>query len=306
VNEGQPFAFPPANQFRPMSSASAFYRYRPAPNGSKPSWPVGLDPSNALFAEFCRPTTGHPDGMTYGWVANDRDTLYAEVEFTPDNTCDGNKDFSSVTVERNGQLKEFRVSEDQTRWGHPSFSITKRAGYHHKLYSFAIPFSEIGVRSASEAGELKLAFNAYGTAAVFFLIPTSHDFGAIEVGTTSSALIVTVQNNLSSQLTLDTPYFTRGGPNSSQFTLTSGTCANGLAIPSNTNCTFQVAFAPTVMGSAADAITVNAHIVGDGPLSATLQIQGDGTLPIPTFSPVGIALLALALSVLGYLILRRR
>ena len=306
VNEGLPLAFPPANQYKPLTPDSAFYRYRPVAAGSAPSWPAGLDPSKALFAEFCRPTTGHPDGVTYGWVTNDRDTLYAEVEFTPDNTRDGNKDFSSATVERNGQMREFRVSEDQTRWGHPSFLATDRARYHHKLYTFAIPFSELGIRSAKEAGELKLAFNAYGTTATFFLIPAFHDFGIIEPGKTSSALIVTAANNFPTLVTLDTPYFTRGGPNSNQFTLTDVTCHDGLSLPANTNCTFEVVFAPTVAGSAADTITVHAHTAAGGPVTGSVSILGDGVIPIPTFSPLGIALLALALSALGYFILRRR
>lgn len=306
VNEGDPFAFPPANQSSPMTQASAFYRYDPVATGSRPSWPGALDPSKALFAEFCRPTTGHPDGMTYGWVTNDRETLYAEVEFTSDNTRDGNKDFSSVTVERNGRLRQFRVSEDQTRWGRPSFIATDRAPYHHKLYTFAIPFSELGIRDAKEAGELKLAFNAYGTAATFFLNPSFHDFGGVEPGNTSSPFIVTVINNLLVQVTLDSPYFTDLGPNSNQFQMTNLTCQDGTVLATGHNCTFQVVFAPTVVASAADEIRVCGAALGDGRYCASLQIQGTGVMPVPAFSPLGIAVLALALSVLGYFILRRR
>ncbi len=306
VNEGDPFAFPPANQSLPMTPQSAFYRYTPARDGGTPAWPDRLDPAKALFAELCRPTTGHPDGVTYGWVANDRDTLFAEVEFTSDNTRDGDKDFASVTVARNGELKVFRVSESQTRWGRPSFVATERAAYHHKLYAFAIPFSEIGVRDAREAGELKLAFNAYGTSATFFLVPTSHDFGPLPVNTSSAPFLVTVVNNIGVQITLDTPYFTDNGPNSSQFQLTDVTCHSGLAIPSGSNCTFEVVFAPTVSGSAANTYTINVHTAAGLPLSAPFQALGEGIVPIPAVSTVGLALLALALSVVGYLFVRRR
>jgi len=306
VNEGSPLAFPPANLLRPLTPASAFYTYRPSADGRAPAWPETLDPSRALFIEFCKPTTGHPDGLTYGWVANDRDTLFAEVEFTPDNTRDGNKDFSSVTVLRNGRLSEFRVSEDQTRWGHPSFLPTERAPYHHKLYAFAIPFSELGVRSAREAGDLRLAFNAYGTTASSWLSPLFHDFGQLQVGTTSSPLIVTVTNIFGADITLDTPYFTRSGPNSNQFPLTAGTCANGLVIHPSGTCTFQVAFAPTAAGNFSDSVVVAVLNAAGAPLTATLQVQGEGIIPIPTFGPVGMALLALALAALGYIILRRR
>ena len=306
VNEGAPFAFPPANLYTTLTPDSAFYRYRPTAAGHAPSWPDALDTSHALFAELCRPTSGHPDGVTYGWVANDRDTLYAEVEFTSDNTCDGNKDFSSVTVEHNGRLKEFRVSQDQTRWGHPSFLATNRASYHHKLYTFAIPFSEIGIRNAKEAGELKLAFAAYGTSATFFVAPGSHNFGTIEVGTTSPQFIETVVNNFPFQVTLDTPYITRGGPDTSRFPLTDLTCHDGLALPSNTTCTFEIAFAPTAVGGASDAVSVKAHTAAGGPLTWNLTVQGNGAIPIPTVSLTGLALLVLALCVLGYFILRRR
>ncbi len=305
VNEGSPFAFPPANQFDP-AAPTAFYDYRPVPAGRAPSWPDGLDASGALFAQRCTPTTGHPDGVTYGWVANDRDTLYAEVEFTSDNTRDGNKDWSSVTVVRNGERREFRVAEDETRWGRPSFVRTDRAAYRHKLYAFAIPFSALGVRDAREAGELKLAFAAYGTSAATWLTPLYHDFGQIRVGTTSPALTVTLTNIYASDLTLDTPYFTRGGPYSSQFPLTAGTCADGLVVHPAGTCTFLVAFAPTATGTIGDSIVVAVHNAAGAPLTQTLLLNGDGILPIPTFTPVGIALLALALSGLGYFILRRR
>ncbi|HVN76852.1 MAG TPA: hypothetical protein VMT19_11080 [Thermoanaerobaculaceae bacterium] len=308
VNEGKPLEFPPENQWKPLTPASSFYAYRPAADGRRPSWPGTLDPSHALFAEYCLPTSGHPDGTTYGWVANDRDTLYAEVEFTPDNTCDGDKDFSTVTVLRNGRLREFKVSEALTRWGHPSFLVTERAVYHHKLYAFAIPFSELGARDARDAGELKLAFSAYGTTSVQFLVnPSSHDFGAIAVGSTSAAFIATVINNTGGGITLDTPYFTDNGPNSNQFQLTDITCHSGTTLANLAKCTFQVVFAPTVTGTATDGYTVNAHTVPGIPLpGAPLAVQGEGVTPIPAFGLGGMALLILAVSVLGYFVLRRR
>jgi hypothetical protein len=301
VNEGDPFAFPRADQSRPLTPDSAFYTYRPTTAGSKPPWPSGLDPSKALFAEFCRPTTGHPDGTTYGWVTNDRDTLYAEVEFTPDNTCDGDKDFSTLTVERDGTLKEFKVSEDQTRWGFPSFLSTPRASYHHKLYTFAIPFAELGVTDAREAGELKLAFHAYGTAASFSLIPSTHDFGPVAVGSSSSALTVLAVNNTSGSITLGTPFYQHGGPNSDQFIVSSITCHDGTVLTAGATCQFSVVFSPTFLGSATDAISVRSNVG-----TFVLHVQGTGANPIPTFSRTGLTVLVLAFCALGYFVLRRR
>jgi len=308
VNEGAPLAFPSENTFRPLTSASAFYRYVPAAAGRAPTWPNGLDTSRALFAEYSRPTTGHPDGVTYGWVANDRTTLYAVVEFTPDNTCDGNKDWSSVTVERGGDLREFRVSEDRTRWGYPSFLATERAGYRHKLYSFAIPFSELGVRSAKEAGELKLAFAAYGTTAISWLTPQYWNFGAIEVGQTSAATTFTILNPNPSPnpaITLGTPWYTRNGPNSSMFPLTPGSCSDGLVIPNLGSCTFQIAFAPTAVGGALDDLVFHVTFGTNPPTNGQVRVQGQGMRAIPALGALGLALLALALVGVGFFVLSR-
>ncbi len=306
VNEGGPLAYPPENLLEPVTPASAFYTYRPAPDGRAPAWPGALDPARALFAERCRPTTGHPDGITYGWVANDRDTLYAEVDFTSDNTRDGNKDWASVSVLRGGVVREFRVSEDRTRWGRPSFVTTERAAYHHKLYAFAIPFSELGARDARDAGDLKLAFNAYGTTAAGWLVPLFHDFGAVQPGTTSAPLIVTITNVYQGNITLATPYVTRLGPNSSAFPLTAVTCVDGAVLTAGASCTFHVSFAPPADGSYSDGIVVHILDPAGAPQTQTLSVVGEGVTSIPSASALGLALLALALSGLGWFVLRRR
>jgi hypothetical protein len=306
VNEGSPFAFPTENTFQPLTPASSFYRYVPTGAGRAPAWPKGLDASRALFAEFSRPTTGHPDGMTYGWVANDRATLYAAVEFTPDNTCDGNKDWSSVTVERDGKLQEFRVSENLTRWGRPSFLATERAGYRHKLYTFAIPFSELGVRNAKEAGELKLAFAAYGTAAINWLSPQYWNFGSIGVGQSSPQTGFTITNtNPTTSMTLGTPWYTRNGPNSGMFPLDPNTCTDGMVLLSSQSCTFFIAFEPTAAGGALDDITIHVTFGTNPPTDGGIRVQGLGVEAIPALGTLGLALLALALVGVGVFVLAR-
>lgn len=306
VNEGSPLAFPTGNTFQPLTPASAFYRYVPTTARRARTWPQGLDTSQPLFAEFCRPTTGHPDGVTYGWVANDRTTLYAAVEFTPDNTCDGNKDWSSITVKRGDFVREFRVSEDQTRWGHPSFLSTERASYRHKVYTFAIPFSELGVLRAKEAGELKLAFAAYGTTAVTWYTPQNWNFGAIEVGQTSAATTFTILNtNPSSSMTLGTPWYTRNGPNSGVFPLNPGTCSNGLVLLSSQSCAFQIAFAPTATGGALDTLVLHVTFGTNPQTDGPITLQGQGVEPIPAAGFLGLALLALIVVGVGFFVLTR-
>jgi hypothetical protein len=308
--EGEPFAFPPANQFRPLTAGSAFYRYRPTAGGRAPSWPEALDPATALFAERCSPTTGHPEGVTWGWVANDDENLYAAVEFTPDNTRDGDADWASVQVETGGEIREFRVSERETRWGRPSFAPTARAAYRHKLYEFAIPFSELGSRDAGAASELKLAFSAYGTAAISWLSPQFRDFGSLQVGSTSPSTTFTITNTSPGQesMVLGTPWYTRNGPNSAAFPLAPGTCGDGLVLSPGSSCDFQVAFAPTTVGAALDDIVLTAAFGTAPPVQAIARVQGNGLtadVPVPALGAAGLAALALVLAGAGLWAVRR-
>ena len=152
-----PFQFPASNLYRDMSLHSEFYSYK-LNSGD-------VDKSKPFFKEFSRTGSGHPSGFTYGWVRNDKDNLYVTIDFTPDNTMDGGKDYAKVYVKTGSGLKEFKVSVPETKWGTPQFRYTDRVSYQHKVYDFKIPFKEIGLNDARNAKELKLAFAAYGTAA---------------------------------------------------------------------------------------------------------------------------------------------
>ena len=148
-----------------MSEGSAFYSYT---LGSRPGG-LTIDGDIAetaaaepFFKEYCATGSGHPSGFIYGWVMNDEENLYVALDFTPDNTMDGDKDYAKVYVNTAGGLKEFKVSVPETTWGVPGFTYTDKVNYQHKVYEFKIPLSELG----AQAGEqLQLAFAAYGTAA---------------------------------------------------------------------------------------------------------------------------------------------
>ncbi|MBW2624308.1 MAG: hypothetical protein JRD68_15475, partial [Deltaproteobacteria bacterium] len=84
-------------------------------------------------------------------------------DFTGDNTRDGNKDYAKVYVKTEAGLKEFKISEDETRWGTPSFTYTDKVAYQHKVYNFKIPLKELGVTKDKKIKDLELAFAAYGT-----------------------------------------------------------------------------------------------------------------------------------------------
>jgi hypothetical protein len=115
-----------------------------------------------FFKEYSLAVTGHPSHYTYGWVWNDDQYLYVAMDFTSDNTWDGDKDFAKVYINTESGVKEFKVSVPDTRWGEPGFTYTNKVGYQHKIYEFKIPFTEIS-KEGGYGQELLLAFSAYGT-----------------------------------------------------------------------------------------------------------------------------------------------
>jgi hypothetical protein len=164
-----PFQFPLENLCKSMSERSAFYTYRMVKDrpGDQP-----------FFKEYSVTGSGHPSGYTYGWVWNDDQNLYVRIDFTPDDTMDGDKDYAKVYVKTEGGVKEFKLSESETTWGRPDFRYTDKVVYEHKVYDFKIPLKEIGLMRTEEEKKLLLAFAAYGTAAVQITsVPTLNAWG---------------------------------------------------------------------------------------------------------------------------------
>ncbi len=116
-----------------------------------------------LFATWSRPDTGHPAATVYGYASSDDQALYGALDFTVDNTEDGDKDWASLWVETPNGWREFRVSAVDSTWGAVGFQPTGRAAYHHKYYEFRVPLAEIGARPGDT---LAVRFQAYGTAAL--------------------------------------------------------------------------------------------------------------------------------------------
>ena len=155
-----PFKFPQANLFKPVNNDAKFYTYELGRQSDEKR--VSGTP---FFKEYCRTGSGHPSGFTYGWVHHDAENLYVKIDFTPDNTRDGDKDYARLYVKTPAGVKNFKISESQTQWGRPNFTYTNTASYQHKTYDFKIPFEELGLEKTSTADGLLLAFSAYGTAA---------------------------------------------------------------------------------------------------------------------------------------------
>ena len=165
-----PFQFPKHNLFRPITTAgSQFYPYKLKPKNGNPVDKTTETSDKTFFKEYCLTGSGHPSGFTYGWVSNDDKNLYVKLDFTPDNTRDGDKDYAKLYVRSGKNLKEFKVSEVNTKWGRPEFTYTDNASYQHKVYNFTIPLGNLDLDQSTANDKIDLAFAAYGTATPGYL-----------------------------------------------------------------------------------------------------------------------------------------
>lgn len=160
------FQFPRRNTFRKISPGSEFYSVR-LNRGVTPLKDKFLK-DKLLFNEYSITGSGHPNGFISARVSNDGENLYVTLDFTPDNTMDGEKDFAAIYSRAGNTVKEFKVNVADTRWGTPEFAYNNSVSYQHKVYNFSIPLSEL----SPVDGTVELAFAAYGTAAAIGL-----DFG---------------------------------------------------------------------------------------------------------------------------------
>ncbi|MCC7385362.1 MAG: hypothetical protein IT384_26165 [Deltaproteobacteria bacterium] len=161
-----PFLFPPENTLGPMTAGSRFYTYRVGARGGRLTIDGALTAERLgepFFKEVTRPTSGHPDGVAYGWVMNDAETLYVALDFLSDNTADGEADYAKVYLERDGALREYRVTVSERRWGRAGFVYTPRARHQHKAYELAIPLATV-TDQHHDGAPIRIAFALYGTA----------------------------------------------------------------------------------------------------------------------------------------------
>ena len=161
-----PFQFPYANLYKKIDETARFYTYnlKFSEGGQIPDTLQNNDPNKPFFKQYCRTGSGHPDGFTYGWVSNDDHNLYVKIDFTPDNTMDGDKDYAGVHIKTAKGLKTFTVSMKENDWGSPDFTYTSNAKYQHKVYTFTIPLREIDLSPSGGSQDVQMAIAAYGTA----------------------------------------------------------------------------------------------------------------------------------------------
>jgi len=196
-----PFHYPLANLYHPITEHSQFYDYKLGSNHGRLKIDGNISDEmlgKSLFAEHSRTGSGHPSGTTYGWVRNDHKNLYVAIDFTPDDTMDGAKDYTKVYVKTDSGIREFKVSVPEQKWGKPGFSYTDKVTYQHKVYEFAIPLSELGIRKSEmkKDAPLQLAFAAYGTAAPPTLSITKTDApDPVSVGANLTYTMIVTNNS---------------------------------------------------------------------------------------------------------------
>lgn len=147
---GMPLMLPKPNQHsEKVTMDSTFYKYT-----------LGSVKPGPFFEDYSHSISGHPMSHTMGWVDTKGQRLVVGIDFTGDNTMDGDADFAKVFVKTASGVKEFKVTEANTKWGKPHFTYTDKVGYQHKVYDFSIPLAELGAKSGDT---IEMAFSTYGT-----------------------------------------------------------------------------------------------------------------------------------------------
>ncbi len=124
-----------------------------------------------------------------------------------------------------------------------------------------------------------------GTGTQVNVNPSSLNFGTISVGTTSSAMLVTLSNVGSSSVSISNVTIT--GTNSTDFAQTN-TC--GSSVGPNASCAFSVTFTPGAAGTRTATLSVY-DSGGASPQAVSLSGTGysNGTGPAVTFNPTSLS-----------------
>jgi len=111
--------------------------------------------------------------------------------------------------------------------------------------------------------------NATGTGVLdITLSPTSISFGTVTVGSTSAVQVVTVTNNLTTAVPINSVV-----ASGDFISTTGGAPPCGTSVPANSICTLGVQFSPSVAGSISGALTFN-YTAGSSPQVVSLSGTG--------------------------------
>jgi len=97
------------------------------------------------FAEV--PVSSHPFATRYAYVSADKKNLKVTIDWASDNTLDIGTvgDWAELGVVTKDGLKTFLINGYKTEWGTGAFTYTDRVSWQHKVYTFSIPLSQVGV-----------------------------------------------------------------------------------------------------------------------------------------------------------------
>ncbi len=154
-----------ARPFRYPAEEGAFYSL--LLDGSSPmvvdGQQTGQDGlTEPLFEVRSRPDTGHPAATVAGYAGSDGQSLFVALDFTVDNTRDGEADWAALWVRAADGWRELRVTEGDATHGAVGFTRTGRVHHQHKYYELRVPLAELG---AAAGDTVDLYLQAYGTAA---------------------------------------------------------------------------------------------------------------------------------------------
>jgi hypothetical protein len=146
-----PFMFPLENILTEINSGSSlFYSY--ALNSNDGILTIDGDLTaeglgEPFFKVFSRTGSGHPSDYTYGWVRNDDRSLYVAIDFVPDNTMDGKKDFTAVYVNSPDGVRTFKASMTERNWGGPVSPTPPMLPISTKPMSSRSPFPKLELKA---------------------------------------------------------------------------------------------------------------------------------------------------------------
>lgn len=212
-----------------------------------------VDPSSLDFGTVAYGTPSSAQSITVtntGGIALAITSIAASGDFTETDNCTG----TSVNSGNNCSIQViFTPSQAGARSGQLTINANVAGGQS------AVALSGTG-----------------GSPGTIALLPAQLDFGAVQVGSTSSALQVTVQNQQSSATSIGKVSVTV------PFALASNACGTTLA--ANSSCQLSVTFAPTQSGTATGTLSVTDST---GTQSASLTGTGEHA-PTDALSPTSL------------------
>jgi trimeric autotransporter adhesin len=137
--------------------------------------------------------------------------------------------------------------------------------------------------AAGSPGSAGLSGTASPAAAPVASISAALGFGSLNVGSTSTAQTVTLNNTGNAALSLGTL-----STASADFTVNGGTCVAGGSVAAGGNCTVNVSFTPSAVGSRSANLTITHNAAG---LSSSAGLSGTGValMPVIALSPTALS-----------------